>query len=319
MDKKLTNILIAFLVLTVLYHLFYGGIGLAPVDVSLTVGNSPPVIVSVTPLSLIPVQADLESPFDITVTATDPNGANDLLSGTATISITNGVVASPFQVTMNQISCSLAQVGTSESVEFTCNLGLPYYTPETILLTNEYIITATVTDSAGDSDSDLTQKLTVGVCNGCVSNTPLSPTLAFTGPIAAGASDVAMVSLGTPNGGLVFANEGNRQDIALEIESVDLTDSSGNSLSSNNFLVSLDSLSTACTDIAPTTLATGSPATPGTVSISNFNLPLADLFGGLPAPEEEIFFCLKSVPGTTAPGDYSTTNPNSQQWGANIV
>ena len=123
MDKKLTNILIAFLVLTVLYHLFYGGLGLAPIDVGLTVGNSPPVIVitSILPISLTPTEGGVvDAPIEFDVT--DDNGVGDIVDGSLFLSFTQGATARSISGVGN---CVISDAGNTRS--YACNVPMQYY------------------------------------------------------------------------------------------------------------------------------------------------------------------------------------------------
>jgi len=122
MDKKLTNILIAFLVLTVLYHLFYGGLGLAPIDVGLTVGNSPPVIVitSILPISLTPTEGGVvDAPIEFDVT--DDNGVGDIVDGSLFLSFTQGATARSISGVGN---CVISDAGNTRS--YACNVPMQY-------------------------------------------------------------------------------------------------------------------------------------------------------------------------------------------------
>ena len=140
MDKKLTNILIAFLVLTVLYHLFYGGLGLAPIDVGLTVGNSPPVIVitSTLPILLTPTEGGVvDAPIEFDVT--DDNGVGDIVDGSLILSFTQGATARSISGVGN---CVISDAGNTRS--YACNVPMQYYD-----VSGNYELAITIQDVSG--------------------------------------------------------------------------------------------------------------------------------------------------------------------------
>ncbi len=287
MAGKITFVVGIILVIAVAVFLFfflgYGG-GLvqfsSPFNVSVEVGNSPPVIDSVDFVNVGAILGGMQE-ISVNFSASDSNTFSDLNDLTARVEIYN--VSKGVNPGMRVNSTCSATASSGNTKNYTCTIGMWYFDPA-----GYYIVNATVSDNGGltaENSSSLFNYLET-------KGEAISPDMLNWDPISV--SDVNKLS----KDNLTINNTGNANLNNIAVTAYDLPGSSSGFIYAGNFSVSV---SYGCSG---DTMSNSTPQTITTAVLPVGNLSIVD------AGQEKLYFCITAInsntPATTFSSSYTS-------------
>ena len=262
---------------------------LAPQDVSVTVGNSVPVvtILSVDTDDIVDLTPASSTSVNIEFTVTDSNGVSDLNEPTLSISYTS--VGETTRSTTGVGACSSGDAGNTRT--YNCLVDMQFYDGAAV-----WNAEVSIDDVGGPATGqDLTHAFTVSQ----LKDISLSAAVSF-GTVSAGQTDIVSTTDTT------VTNNGNYEvpgDGELTITSGPLYEPAGiENIPATNFRT------VATAEFAQVCSGPGGVDHDGTA----LNIPLDILPKGVSATES-YRHCLTDV-GSVSSAIYSTTNPNGVAW-----
>ncbi|MBI2451560.1 hypothetical protein HYV50_00610 [Candidatus Pacearchaeota archaeon] len=275
-----------------LRELFGGEPQLAPFNLTVTVGNTPPNITFVIAPGASPVENGT-SFVNVIFTAFDQNGAGDLNSSTAQARFQR-----TGQITRENLTCAevLGQA-TTNTKNYSCTIGMLYFDQS-----GNWIVNATIKDNSNAMAENSSAIFSYGTFIG----TFFSPKQMSWDSLSAGAANVPsgnnpMLLNNTGNVNINYTNGNfNITAIDLEIENP----GSGEYIYAGNFSVDISAAGCLGTQMANGTsrAIVNAILPPGNNSLNYRN----DSSG-----QEELYFCITALSGTLSPGTYSALKGGS--------
>jgi len=279
-------LVIAVAVVILLSSLF--GIDLvqfSPFNVSVQVGNSPPVINSVDFTDVGAILGEVRN-VSINFSAMDLNGVGNLNDLTARVEIYNSSKGVAPGMRVNS-SCSFT--GSSANTRnYTCTIGMWYFDPY-----GYYIVNATIADNGG---------LTAENSSKLFNYIPVPGPVVYPNALGWDPITVSVIN-NMSNDVLVSNNTGNVNFTNVVVTAYDLPGEGSGFIYAGNFSVSI--LNGCSEDIMANSTALG---------ITGAGLPVGNL-SIVDAGQEKLYFCIKAINLDTPATTFSSSNTGGTSWG----
>ncbi len=290
MARKIVFIVSIILVIAVaVVVLLLFGVNLvqfSPFNVSVQVGNSPPVIKLVGFTNVGAILGGVRN-VSINFSASDPNAASDLSDSTARVEIYNISKGINPGMRVNSSCSIIASDGNTKN--YTCTVGMWYFDPA-----GNYIVNATIADNGGSTaENSSTVFDYISVPGPVVYPNALSWT-----PIT-----VSDINKNSTNDPLISNNTGNVNFTNIAITAYDLPGVSSGFIYAGNFSVSI------LDDCAGFAMANNTLR-----SITGAGLPVGNL-SVVDAAQEKLYFCINAINPDTPTTTFSSSNTGGTSWG----